>query len=125
MGLDMYAYRVDKKYKTPVITRDIEDAEEIFYWRKNRFMHNLIETIYRKKGGDGDFNVVFVELTGEDIDFIENAIKNNMIDDMDMPGFFFGDGSYDDEDRKRDLEFVDIARADIDDGYRVYYYCWW
>ena len=126
MGLDMYAYKVDKKYKTPaIVTGDIENCDEIHYWRKNRFMHNLIETIYRKKGGEGEFNLVYVELDSSDIDFIKNAVLDGTIGGMDAPGYFFGNQMYTDEDREYDMKFVTKARAAIKDGYKVYYLPWW
>lgn len=125
MGLDMYALKVDKKYKTPAIAGTVLNCEEIYYWRKNRFMHNLIEIIYRKKGGKDDFNRVHVELDNNDIDFIEAAIKNGTIDKMDAPGYFFGNQEYNDERRAYDIEFVLKARQVIKDGYKVYYYPWW
>lgn len=126
MGLDMYAVRVEKKYNTPVITDYIGgEPEDFFYWRKNRFMHNLMEKIYRKKGGKQEFNCVFLELTSDDIDYIETAVLDGEIDGMDAPGYFFGYQDYDEFERERDMEFIRVARDSLENGYKVYYYSWW
>lgn len=127
MGLDMYAYKVDRKCNTPVIAKRLDkiDYEKIFYWRKNRFMHNLIEGIFVKKGGTGEFNCVFVELDDKDINYIEKAVLDGTIDGMDAPGYYFGNLEYTDDSRAYDMEFVLKARQTIKDGYKVYYYSWW
>ena len=123
MGLDMYAYRVDKKYKTPVITDDIEEVDKIYYWRKNRHLHNLMEWLYTKKGGKGEFNTVFVELTADDIDLLEGMITSGAIEQFDKQGYYFGYNEYASKDY--DLEFVKTARNVLAKGDKVYYYSWW
>lgn len=123
MGLDMYAYRVEKKYKTPVITDDIEEVDEIYYWRKNRHLHNLMKWLYIKKGGKSEFNTVYVELTADDIDLLEGMITSGAIEQFDEQGFYFGHNDYDSKDY--DLKFIEVAREVLAEGDKVYYYCWW
>jgi hypothetical protein len=68
------------------------------------------------------FNGIELELTWEDLDELEQAIKNK-----DLPstrGFFFGDDS-DEYYRLQDLEFIKNARAEIFSGLKVFYNSSW
>lgn len=120
MGLDQYAKAV----------RGIQDPEsgqwdksyELAYWRKHPNLQGWMERLWNEKGGEGEFNCVEVELSEEDLDNLEDAIKQK-----DLPatqGFFFGENS-DRYYQKEDLEFIESARLALDDGYRVMYNSWW
>ena len=118
MGLDQYAaIRLD--------TKDEEgnwNQEELAYWRKHPHLQGFMEALYIAKGGTDEFNCVDVELTLEDIDVLEANIKGDSLPET--GGFFFGEDS--DERYKEDtLEFVEQAKAAIDDGYTVVYSSWW
>ncbi len=136
MGLDMYAYvaaragqqdefyegsELDKEsgeYVNAKVTKPIEIA----YWRKHPNLHGWMEQLYRKRGGEGQFNGDELELFREDIDSLERAVL-----DGDLPatsGFFFGDGA-DDYYREQDLEFIKEARAQLFLGLKVFYNSSW
>lgn len=122
MGLDMYALRTQRKLRKDVDFKDHENDELLHYWRKHPNLHGWMEMLYRLKGGKADeFNLVTVQLTGQDIDCLEEMIRKNQ-----LPftiGFFFGgsDGS----EVEDDLLFIEEARASLAEGYKLYYASWW
>ena len=121
MGLDMYAYKTREAITAPVDFK-VGVAEEIHYWRKHPDLHGWMEVLYREKDGlDGDFNVVNLALTSEDLDNLEKAIRGKGLPDT--CGFFFGDS--DGTEHDDDLDFVRKARLAIADGYSVFYTSWW
>lgn len=115
MGLDMFAYTLDAD----------GERQEVAYWRKHNRLHGWMENLFREKGGVGEFNLVSVELTEEDIDKLESAIDGKELPET--HGFFFGNDSYtwengyDEEDRL----FVGKARDLLASGKKVYYDSWW
>jgi hypothetical protein len=122
MGLDQYAYRTKIKPKKPVDFERDEDSIEIFYWRKHPDLQGWMQKLYRAKGGaDESFNSSPVVLTMEDLDNLENDVRQHKLPET--QGFFFGK-SYGEE-MERDLDFIDQARRAIKDGYTVYYSSWW
>ena len=125
MGLDMYAGTMRTKPAKPV---DFEIAEgdlidtDLHYWRKHPNLHGWMEKLYREKGGTQEvFNCVEVEITHEDLNRLEAAIKLGGLPHT--GGFFFGvtDGS----EKEDDLLFVTNARARLNAGEFVYYSSWW
>ena len=131
MGLDMYAYFVDKddvvddfKYKEHKKCY----REEDFYWRKNRHLHNWMTSLWLKKKDDPelgreDFNCRPVRLKKKDLNKLKEDIKAGNLSGA--SGFFFGDNEYDEYYKERDLQFIKEALQAIDDGYAVYYNSWW
>ena len=124
MGLDMYAYKVPKKFvKNDFIideeffkSNEYEPNRDFYYWRKHYDLHRWFEGLYRQKGGTAvEFNVVPVQVTLDDLDELEKAIKNNEI-----VNYFFPNDSED-----FDLAFIEVAREAIEQGYAVYYDSWW
>ena len=82
MGLDMYAYRVSKKNRISEVDFkfDENDAYQFHYWRKHHDLHGWMEKLYYRKGGEKEsFNCVPVELTLEDLDNLEEDIKNRKL----------------------------------------------
>ena len=63
-----------------------------------------------------------VQLTWEDLERLEDDIKNNKLPDT--SGFFFGDYA-DEYYREEDLKFIEEALLAIRKGYDVYYSSWW
>ena len=57
MGLDQWAFSVKNKAVLSRFeyNRDYKH-DEIFYWRKNRFVHNWMEELYQSLGGKDEFN---------------------------------------------------------------------
>lgn len=123
MGLDMYALTSTKKLPAAVdFKTEEEGVETIHRWRKHPNLHGWMEQLYIEKGGSEQvFNCACVELTLEDLDRLEQVIRDNSLPQTE--GFFFGetDGSEVDD----DLAFVAKARAAIADGKQVFYDSWW
>ena len=135
MGLDMTAYSRAKN--TTLDTH--EQDNELMYWRKHNAMHGLMREIWESKGRplpegfelrEGrtvkniDFNCIELELDADDITYIENVIWNRELPET--TGFFFGsDSRFDEEDNKKDQEFIRLAREAFERGDRVYYNSWW
>ena len=123
MGLDMYAYSTKAQPKTEIdfSTKNFE-PEELHYWRKHPNLHGWMQNLYDAKGGTSDsFNGDCVVLDSEDLDNLEQDIKDGNLPDT--SGFFFGQ-SHPDSDLD-DLEFVSKARQAINEGKTVYYTSWW
>ena len=118
MGLDMYAYTAAKEqadYET--------EQREIAYWRKHPNLHGWFEKLAESKNLKyNTFNGVELELTWEDLDELERAVKNNQLPST--SGFFFGDGA-DDFYKEKDLEFIKNARAELFLGLKVFYNSSW
>jgi len=97
MGLDMYATVIKGKVNSEVDfdTNNIQDYEELHYWRKHPNLHGWMQNLYYDKGGkDDSFNGSDVVLTESDLDSF-------------------------------DLEFVAKARKAIKEGKTVYYSSSW
>ena len=132
MGLDMYAYVAARagqqqeyweSYVTETEKSSVTKPREIAYWRKHPNLHGWMEDLYRERGGESEmFNGVELELTWEDLEQLEEDIKNGRLPST--TGFFFGDNS-DDYYRLQDLEFVRQARAEIFTGLKVFYNSSW
>ena len=126
MGLDMYAHTVRKASKVGPVPNHIPEEDylnpDLHYWRKHPNLHGWMEALYREKGGtDETFNCVYVELTSEDLDRLEAAIKSGELPET--SGFFFGQTVGDET--EDDLQFVADAREAIAEGERVFYSSWW
>mgnify|MGYP000058594135 FL=1 len=122
MGLDMYALATKAKPETDVdfSTKNFEQ-DELHYWRKHPNLHGWMQNLYDAKGGTSDtFNGDCVVLDSEDLDNLEQDIKDGNLPDT--SGFFFGVSDDADED---DLLFVSKAREAIKEGKTVYYTSWW
>ena len=123
MGLDMYAFSTKAKPETEVdFSTTNFDTNELHYWRKHPNLHGWMQNLYDMKGGTSpDFNGDCVVLDSEDLDNLEQDIKDGNLPDT--SGFFFGSTQGDEDDD--DLKFVEEARKAIEDGKTVYYTSWW
>jgi hypothetical protein len=122
MGLDQYAYVAAKANSE----WDGNNHRELAYWRKHPNLQGWMENLWRSRNTDPTvdpgFNGVEVELTWEDIDALEAAIRHKQLPNT--RGFFFGEDS-DDYYLQSDLEFVRKARAELFLGLRVFYNSSW
>jgi hypothetical protein len=124
MGLDMYAYTAAKA------KADYETGQrEIAYWRKHPNLHGWMEQLWRYKmqaeNRDPDqhtFNGIELELDWQDIDELEQDVKNNNLPQT--QGFFFGNEA-DDYYKDQDLDFIRKARAELFLGLKVFYNSSW
>jgi len=139
MGLDMYAYvgrkgQRDAFYEQDNISYDpardewevpddgIQKPIELAYWRKHPSLHGWMEQLYRQRGGTSDFNGVELELSWNDIDDLERAVRTGNLPFTE--GFFFGkpaDNMYFED----DLKFCAAAKAEIFLGQKVFYNSSW
>ena len=138
MGLDQYAYvaakagqqdeyynaegdYVDGEWKPHKST--VSKPREIAYWRKHPNLQGWMENLAERKGLQyNTFNGVELELTWDDLDELEQDVKNN-----DLPstrGFFFGDDA-DDIYKDDDLKFIREAKAELIVGLKVFYNSSW
>jgi hypothetical protein len=135
MGLDMYAYVAARagqqqeyweSYVTETEKSSVTKPREIAYWRKHPNLHGWMEQLWRGRNTDSSvdptFNGVELELTWEDLEQLEEDIKNGRLPST--TGFFFGSDS-DDYYRLQDLEFVRQARAELFTGLKVFYNSSW
>jgi hypothetical protein len=141
MGLDMYAYvasragqqdefyegaewdGVLKEHRNPNVNR----PREIAYWRKHPNLHGWMARLWLAREGNelrdvNNFNGIEFELTAEDLDALEYAVKKRQLPAT--SGFFFGDNS-DQHYYKNDLKFIQEARAEMFLGLKVFYNSSW
>jgi hypothetical protein len=138
MGLDMYAYVASKantmreyydNYDYEKDASTITKPREIAYWRKHPSLHGWMEKLWERKliesGRDPSshtFNGIELELTWDDVDELEKAVKKGKLPFTE--GFFFGkpaDNVYYDD----DLKFCVDAKAEIFLGQKVFYNSSW
>jgi hypothetical protein len=142
MGLDMYAYVANKRgqynefYENAEFDGTTNDFEsdtvtkphELAYWRKHPSLHGWMEQLWVSKGrprqsvGWPIFNGIELELTWDDLDNLERAIRHGKLPDTE--GFFFGSPA-DNHYYEQDLEFVNNAKAEVFLGLKVFYNSSW
>lgn len=122
MGLDQYA-----------LSKTAEDNGEgtapSFFWRKHPKLQAFMEMLFEKRTGlaSSDLNCGELELEPEDIDTLEQAVSTNSLPVCTV-GFFYGLCAQEQSAihyRDYDLEFCAWARAQIGQGAKVLYSCWW
>ena len=136
MGLDMYAYagrsgQRDEFYEKAQWNEDTKEFDspvskpvELAYWRKHPSLHGWMEQLWQKRNPDdmSSFNGIELELTWEDIDDLEQAVRHGQLPFTE--GFFFGkpaDNAYYEE----DLNFCVNAKAELFLGFKVFYNSSW
>jgi hypothetical protein len=136
MGLDMYAYvgRPGQRYEfydkshwdeqTKELVGPVTKPIEIAYWRKHPSLHGWMENLWQKKNPEdmSSFNGIELELTWEDIDELEQAVRHGQLPFTD--GFFFGKPS-DNMYYEADLKFCVDAKAELFLGLKVFYNSSW
>ena len=147
MGLDMYAYVAAKagaqadydegmawdKEKGAMVNPSVTEPREIAYWRKHPNLHGWMQRLWVRKTNEagivdddpdraGEFNGVELELTWDDLEQLEQDIRDKNLPDT--SGFFFGSDA-DDHYREQDLKFVREAKAEAFLGLKVFYNSSW
>lgn len=130
MGLDQYMY-VASKAGTDY---DDPSRRDLGYRRKHPNLQGWMERLWLKKGGTPDpnsdrswgssFNGIELELTWDDLNQLEQDIKNGVVASLDIKGFFFGNAK-DDYYRTQDLQFIADAKAELIIGLKVFYNSSW
>ena len=123
MGLDMFAFSIEREENRPQVDFKLGDnASEFHYWRKHPNLHGWMQKLYKAKGGKSpEFNCDTLLLNPEDLDALEAAINGNMLPET--RGSFFGVTTG--EEKEDDLEFIHKAREIIAEGRDVVYDSWW
>jgi len=151
MGLDMYAY-VGKpgqreefydqegleydsvNYDWIVPPNGVPQVHVLSTWRKHPNLHGWMEQLWIQKGQPGvdlknylpdrgpDFNGIEFELSWQDLDDLERAIRSGNLPET--TGFFFGKNS-DNVYFDQDLKFCIDGKAEIFLGQRVFYNSSW
>ena len=110
------------KEKGGMVNPSVTEPREIAYWRKHPNLHGWMNRLWESRGNSGEFNGDELELTWEDLDQLEQAIRNKKLPGT--SGFFFGNDA-DDYYRKHDLKFVRDAKAEAFLGLKVFYNSSW
>lgn len=136
MGLDQYAYvamknnELDEYWQAREENSVLSKPRQIAYWRKHPNLQGWMERLWESKGRPnlvdvGDmFNNIELELTWEDLNALEQDIRNDRMAILDTKGFFFGNPS-DDYYRDQDLQFIADAKAELILGLKVFYNSSW
>ena len=129
MGLDQYAYvaaragqQNDYYSDNEEVSTGVTKPREIAYWRKHPNLQGWMRRLWESQGNAGDFNGDELELTWQDLDDLEAAVRNSTLPPT--VGFFFGNNG-DDYYREADLAFIRNARAELFSGLRVFYNSSW
>jgi hypothetical protein len=138
MGLDMYAYVAGRKGQqdefnqtaeldattNEFVSKTVTKPVELAYWRKHPSLHGWMEQLWQRKNPEdmSTFNGVELELTWEDIDELEQAVRHGQLPFTE--GFFFGKPA-DNHYYEQDLEFVNNAKAELFLGLKVFYNSSW
>ena len=110
------------KEKGAMVNPSVTQPREIAYWRKHPNLHGWMQRLWESRGNSGDFNGDELELTWDDLEQLEQDIRNKNLPGT--TGFFFGNDA-DDEYREQDLKFVREAKAEAFLGLRVFYNSSW
>ena len=136
MGLDQYAYVAAKNgqrdeywdgYDFETKSSTIEQPREIAYWRKHPNLQGWMQRLWASKVGEetaahNTFNGIELELTWEDLEHLEQDVKDKRLPETN--GFFFGSDA-DDYYREQDLKFIKEAKAELFVGLKVFYNSSW
>ena len=127
MGLDMYLYKIPKKYYKDQFTETFTDTckwqelekYEIGYWRKYWDLHRYFCKLCMEKKQTINTNVYEdfqeFEITAEDLDNLKELFKENDLDP------YFEDFNY----KKYNLKVIKKAKKAIKDGYHIFYDASW
>jgi len=112
-----------KEHRNPNVNR----PREIAYWRKHPNLHGWMARLWLARENNelrevDNFNGIELELTAEDLDNLELAVKNKQLPST--SGFFFGNEA-DDYYRESDLKFIQMSRAEMFLGLKVFYNSSW
>ena len=110
------------------VSKTVTKPVEIAYWRKHPSLHGWMEQLWERKMNDEGrdnphtFNGIELELTWEDIDELEQAVRHGQLPFT--KGFFFGDPA-DNVYYEDDLKFCSDAKAELFLGLKVFYNSSW
>lgn len=134
MGLDQYAYACAPSvmHLALITERELTQLEreqldanrvDLFQWRKHADLNAWMEQLYRSKGGTEVFNCVPMPLDRADIQALDDMLATNNAYPDKGAGFFWGETQP--EDIEDDKQFIRMAYNHLDEGWEIYYMCWW
>jgi hypothetical protein len=112
-----------KEHRNPNVNR----PREIAYWRKHPNLHGWMARLWLAREGNelrelDNFNGIELELDADDLDLLEYVVKARELPAT--SGFFFGNDA-DDYYYEDDLKFIQMARAELFLGLKVFYNSSW
>ena len=112
-----------REYVNPAVNR----PREIAYWRKHPNLHGWMARLWLAREGNelrelDNFNGIELELDADDLDLLEYVVKARELPGT--SGFFFGNDA-DDYYYNDDLKFIQMARAEMFLGFKVFYNSSW
>ena len=128
MGLSMYVFQTteDNLSEDPTDVVDESKLVEVYYWRNHPKLHRWFENLYREKGGKyKEFNCEYVKVTIEDINKLEQVLKEDELPIYNDGYMKFGcfSLSYELSSVKynHDIQFITIARNILEDSNSLVY----
>jgi len=124
MGLDQYAWAREREEE-----ENSEGHEHQFVWRKHAKLQEFMEQKFVEKTGHSavDLNCGQLELDAVDIAELEQRLQTNQMP-RSQGGFFYGHQFQDESEEEykdQDIAFVEWAKAQLEQGNKVIYSCWW
>lgn len=134
MGLDQYAWaqRPEYAHLDLITERELTDEEfalldsnkvTLRQWRKHADLNAWMTELYHRKGGTEEFNCITMPITRDDLMSLQHHIEENNGYAERGHGFFWGETRP--EDIESDKEFIRLALNALDEGYEVFYSCWY
>jgi hypothetical protein len=134
MGLDQYAWaqRPEYAHLDLITERELTDEEfalvdsnkvTLREWRKHADLNAWMTELYHRKGGTEEFNCITMPITRDDLMSLLHHIEANNGYAERGNGFFWGETRP--EDIESDKEFIRLALNALDEGYEVFYSCWY
>jgi hypothetical protein len=120
MGLDQWIYYYDGNQPHSKVNFSINgESKELFYWRKHYKLNEYMLKLYQYYGGIEEFNCKKNWLGIENINNLKEEILNNKLFDDEL-------NLEDNENQKKeDLKFCDLAIKKIEENFQIYYTNWW
>tara|TARA_Y100001972_G_scaffold46573_1_gene57446 strand:- start:43 stop:417 length:375 start_codon:yes stop_codon:yes gene_type:complete len=124
MGLDQSAWAREREEEN-----NPRGHEPQFVWRKHAKLQEFMEQKFVEKTGNSavDLNCGELELDAVDIAELDQRIQTNQMP-RSQGGFFYGHQFQDESEEEykdQDIAFVEWAKAELEQGNKVIYSCWW
>jgi hypothetical protein len=132
MGLDQYLYAVKEPMPLDETKRakwwdeniSMVNDTQVYYWRKHANLNGYMESLFKEKGSNGDFNCECMELTASDLEKIIRRLVNRESFPY-ATGFFWGTSEDSEEEMLQDLKAFTHAYVEMKAGKFIYYSANW
>ena len=124
MGLDQYAWAREREEE-----ENAEGHEHQFVWRKHAKLQEFMEQKFVEKTSLSavELNCGQLELDVVDIAELERKMQTNQMP-RSQGGIFYGHQIQDESEEEykdQDIAFIEWAKAELEQGNKVIYSCWW